>query len=129
MVKELSHGQLEHFTHLDYDREMAFIATAPDATGKAETLGVVRAVLDLESHRSEFAIVVRSDLKRQGLGRALLDKMLRYCRNRGIREVTGQILRENRAMLGLVLSMGFRAVGGGTDEILEIRAALDSPIA
>ena len=37
------HTQLARFTQIDYDREMAFIATARADTGDEETLGVVRA--------------------------------------------------------------------------------------
>ena len=37
--------------------------------------------------QGEFAIVVRSDLKGQGLGRVLLEKMIRYCRERGVARV------------------------------------------
>lgn len=106
-VREFSHPQMSRFTQNDYDREMAFIATAPNEHGKCETLGVVRTVSDPDSIRAEFAVVVRSDLKGQGLGRALLEKSIRYCRQRGIRELWGQILPDNSAMLHLAQRLGF----------------------
>jgi acetyltransferase len=106
-VREFSHAQMSRFTQNDYDREMAFIATAPNELGQPETLGVVRTVSDPDNTRAEFALVVRSDLKGQGLGRALLEKSIRYCRNRGIREVWGQILGDNSAMLHLAQRLGF----------------------
>jgi acetyltransferase len=43
-----------------------------------------------------------------GLGRALLEKMLRYCRERGTGELVGQVLAGNRPMRALAKELGFR---------------------
>ncbi len=107
LVRELPHSQMARLTQIDYDREMAFIATGYDALGNRETLGVVRTVTDPNNQRAEFAIVVRSDLKGLGLGKHLLAKMIGYCRSRGTLEIVGQILASNRRMLSLASSMGF----------------------
>jgi acetyltransferase len=106
MVKDLPHSELARLTQIDYDREMAFIATAK-GDGGPETLGVVRTITDPDNERAEFAIIVRSDLKGQGLGRKLLDKMIGYCRSRGTAEMVGQVLSENVPMLGLAKRLGF----------------------
>lgn len=106
-VRQLGHSQMARLTQIDYDREMAFVATAPDAGGASETLGVVRTVADPDNVAAEFAILVRSDLKGQGLGRLLLGKMIEYCRERGTREMVGEILGENEDMLRLAARIGF----------------------
>ena len=100
-IRELPHSEMARLTQIDYDREMAFIATAPGEGGKPETLGVVRTVTDPNNEEAEYAIVVRSDLKGEGLGRKMMDKMIDYCRARGTKYYVGQVLRENRSMLGL----------------------------
>ncbi len=105
-VSSLPHSQLARLTQIDYDREMAFIARRTNGDGR-ETIGVVRTVTDPNNDRAEFAIVVRSDIKGQGLGRALLRKMIDYCRSRGTAEIVGQVLTDNRAMLGLASQLGF----------------------
>jgi acetyltransferase len=125
-VREFSHLQLARFTQNDYDREMAFIATVPDESGRMETVGVVRSVSDPDNVRAEFAIVVRSDLKRQGLGRALMDKMIRYCRGRGLRELWGQVLVGNEAMLHLARSCGFTQRALPQDGAFEVVLQLDA---
>jgi acetyltransferase len=102
-----AHSELARFTQVDYDREMAFIATTKGAAGMPETLGVVRAIADPDNTKAEFAILVRSDLKGEGLGRALLKKIVRYCRHRGTQQLFGEVLSSNRAMLALVASLGF----------------------
>ncbi len=124
LIRRISHQQLERLTHIDYDREMAFIATAPDGDGRPETLGVVRLVTDEnDPTRAEFAIVVRSDLKRQGLGRALMEKMIDYARRRGFREVFGEVLAENRPMIELGARLGFHEAGT-RHGVLEVRLDL-----
>jgi acetyltransferase len=37
----------------------------------------------------------------------MMRRILDYARQRGIRKVCGDVLRDNRAMLGLCTSMGF----------------------
>jgi acetyltransferase len=106
-MHELSPSQLARFTQIDYDREMAFIATRKRAEGGCETLGVVRVVADPDNIQAEFAITVRSDLKAQGLGTALMEKLIRYCRERGTREITGEALTQNAGVLKLVKRFGF----------------------
>jgi acetyltransferase len=100
-------SELARLTQIDYEREMAFVAVATGEDGAAETLGVVRAVTDPENARAEFGIVVRSDLKGQGLGTILFDKIIRYCRARGTQELVGDVLRENTGMLAMARRNGF----------------------
>ncbi|HVN46854.1 MAG TPA: bifunctional acetate--CoA ligase family protein/GNAT family N-acetyltransferase [Steroidobacteraceae bacterium] len=110
-VRELPAADLAHLTQLDYDREMAFVAVATDAAGVEEIVGVSRASCDPDNSAAEFAVLVRSDLKGQGLGKVLMRKLIGYCRARGTRELWGNVLAENTAMLHLASSLGFRVRG------------------
>ncbi len=119
-LRSLPHSQMARFTQIDFEREMAFIATAADQEGQAETLGVVRIGTDPDNEKSEFAIVVRSDLKGHGLGAALLDKMIAYCRQRGTKALVGQVMAQNRAMLGLAKSRGFEQHRGEDADVVDV---------
>ncbi len=105
LMKVLEHSQLARYTQIDYDREMAFIASHGETR---RTLGVVRAISDPDRLRAEFGIIVRSDIKGHGLGRMLLEKLIRYCRARGIGELAGEVLQDNRRMLALSRELGFK---------------------
>jgi acetyltransferase len=107
-MRELSPPQLARMTQIDYDREMAFIVTRKRPDGRPETLGVVRVVSDPDNISAEFAITVRSDLKGKGLGRMQMEKVIRYCRDRGTQEIVGETLSYNKGLLNLVESLGFR---------------------
>jgi len=122
MIRAMHHSQLARFTQIDYEREMAFIAYAPGAMD--ETLGVVRAIADPDNREAQFAIVVRSDLKGGGLGRALLEKMIRYCRSRGTGELVGQVLVDNHPMRSLARDTGFRERYDADAGAVEVRLAL-----
>lgn len=127
MVRSLDHSQMARLTQIDYDRDMAFIAKeGTDAVEGGDTLGVVRVVTDPDNRRSEFALTVRSDLTGTGLGYALLDKMVRYCRGRKTGEIVGVVLADNERMLALAGSLGFTRCARGDDEV-EVRLALDAP--
>lgn len=108
MVRQYPHSEMARFTQIDYDREMAFIATETSASGVSQTLGVVRAIADPDNNTAEFAIIVRAELKGQGLGQALLEKIIRYCRHRGIQELVGELLADNQPMLKLAEKVGFK---------------------
>ncbi|MEJ1961669.1 MAG: GNAT family N-acetyltransferase [Gammaproteobacteria bacterium] len=107
-VKHLPPGDLAYLTQLDYERAMAFIATASGSDGQPETLGVVRAQADPDNENAEFAVLVRSDLKGHGLGSALMQKIIQYCRQRGTRRIAGDVLASNTRMLQLAAAHGFR---------------------
>jgi acetyltransferase len=108
-MRELSESQLARMTQIDYNREMAFIATRKSDDGAPETLGVARVVFDPDNLSPEFAISVRSDLKGRGLGRLLMRKLIDYCRERGAEEIVGETLTYNKPLLALVKTLGFEA--------------------
>jgi acetyltransferase len=121
-----AHSELARFTQIDYDRDMAFIATATSGVGGPETLGVARAMADPDNVTAEFAILIRSDLKGKGLGRMLLSKLIRYCRERGTLRLTGEVLLGNKRMLALGASCGFKAEGPPRNGVVSVSLALAS---
>jgi acetyltransferase len=123
-VRGFDHSQLARMTQIDYDREMALIATAADANGAVETLGVVRAVADPDNESAEFAVAVRSDMKGKGLGRLLMERIIEYVRGRGTRFITGDILRENAPMLALARAKGFEMRASEDPAVISVRLAL-----
>lgn len=107
--RELPRSELARLVQIDYAREMAFVALTAGPDDSDETLGVVRAVADPDNVEAEFAIIVRSDLKGQGLGHLLLGKMVRYLRGIGTQRMVGEVLRENLGMRELARAHGLHA--------------------
>jgi acetyltransferase len=123
-VRELQPSQLARFTQIDYDREMAFIATRAKPGGEPETLAVGRVVADPDNVSAEFAVTVRSDLKGLGLGKVMMQKLIDYCRSRGTREIVGEALPQNSRLIKLARSLGFEVLPAGVEGVRQLRLQL-----
>jgi acetyltransferase len=111
MMRQLPEADLAHLTQIDYEREMAFVAVTHEISGAEEILGVAHACADPDNVGAEFAVLVRSDVKGQGLGTLLMRKLIGYCRARGTRQLWGCVMHDNTSMLRLGGSLGFRHQG------------------
>jgi acetyltransferase len=105
--RNIEHSELARLTQIDYEREMAFIATQTTPDGGEQTLGVVRAMADPDNVAAEFGIIVRSDLKGAALGALLMKTLIAYLRARGTQRLVATVLKENDRMLGLARALGF----------------------
>jgi acetyltransferase len=106
LQRNLPARDLARYTQIDYDRDMAFVALTSTDEGTDEVVGEVRALKYPDGSTAEFSVLVRTDMKRLGLGRTLLQVMIDYCKANGIAELIGQILRENQAMIALARQCG-----------------------
>jgi acetyltransferase len=101
---DFTHQFIARFTQIDYARAMAFIAVDP-ASGAM--LGGSRLVADPDYIKGEYAIMVRSDLKGQGLGWALMQHLIAYASAEGLQQLHGDVLQENTHMLSMCRKLGF----------------------
>jgi acetyltransferase len=104
-VKEFSHAFIARLIQIDYAR--SFVSVAVDEqTGLM--LGVVRLMLDANHEHGEYAVLLRSDLKGQGLGWKLMKYMIEFARTEEIKIVEGQVISDNGPMLSMCQALGFR---------------------
>ncbi|HVY03540.1 MAG TPA: GNAT family N-acetyltransferase [Caulobacterales bacterium] len=100
--RELTHEIAARLSQIDYDREMALAAFDPSAA----IAGVARLIFDPNFETGEYAILVRSDLQKRGLGRRLMHAPIAYATSRGARELRGDVLSDNANMLTFVRELG-----------------------
>jgi acetyltransferase len=105
--RTLPRTELARLVQIDYEREMAFVATVVGEGGTEETLGTARAACDPDNDCAEFGVIVRSDVKGQGLGRLLMEALIAHLRQRGTQRLVGEVLTENRGMRMLCQRLGF----------------------
>lgn len=121
-TRNLSHALVNHFTHLDYARAMAFIALDGHS---GEMLGVARLHDRADEQSAEYAVIVRSDLKSHGLGWLLMQITIEYARAKSLRMIEGQVLHENTTMLKMCSELGFEITMDAKDPaIRNVRLAL-----
>jgi acetyltransferase len=111
-IAELSGAEVDKLGHIDYSHEMAFIALDEDS---GQMLGLVRLKDELDEKTAEFAILVRSRLKGHGLGWLLMQRVIDYAKEKGLRRVYGDVLAENATMLQMCAELGFHTEDLGSN--------------
>lgn len=135
-MRSLSHEMAARLSQIDYDREMALVAVDPNDrpddqnSGAKAIYGVVHLAADPDSEQAEFGVMVRSDMKGDGLGYRLMTTILDYARARGLKRVIGDVLRENATMLQMAAELGFtRRPHPDDDSIVHVSLDLTVPVA
>ena len=107
-LKALSDEHVHKLTHPLEGDEFAIVAAEPLPPGEALVGAVARISRDShDSHRAEFAILVSRFLGGQGLGRLLMQRLVDWSQRHGVRELWGDVMDDNTAMLQLAHRLGF----------------------
>ena len=83
---------------------LAFLAS--DTGDSVPVAGIRYVVEDERGISAEFAITIRDDMHRRGIGSLLLNRLIIEARNRGLRYLTGSALAENIAIWKLLTRTG-----------------------
>ena len=102
--------ELWRMTHIDYDRELALIATT-QVDGAEQQMGVVRYVrgdTPETAHTAEFAIVIADAWQHHGLPLKLMRKLIDAAAQAGVKQFADITLYDNVGMLALARKLGFK---------------------
>jgi len=125
---KMSHEEMAKLTQIDYEREMAFIAIRLDQDEEQETLAVIRAAIDPDNINAEFAMIVRSDAQGLGLGKLLLNKLIRYQQAKGTEYISGMTMLSNVGMATLAKKLGFTIERDIEEGIINMKLELNKPL-
>lgn len=105
-LKYMPKEQLERFTHIDYDKQMAIVALIDD-NDRDRMVGVGRYnLMDDEPGAAEFAIVVQDDMQSRGIGSAVLHHLAHVAKLQNVHTIVGYIMNENSRMFGALKKSG-----------------------
>lgn len=105
-MSELPAPMAQRLCRIDPALETAFVLM-DESVKPAEMRGVGRIYVDEASDSAEFSVLVEQDWSRLGLGALLMQRLVDDCRRRGLYELWGYVLLENRPMLELCKELGF----------------------
>ena len=123
-----AHERLTRICFIDYDREMALVATRRNAkSGEQEIIGVGRLSKFYLGQEAEFALLISDKFQRQGLGSELLRRLLQIGRDEGVQKVMAYMLPENRGMKRIAEELGFSFTR--EEELVRAEIQLDGQVA
>lgn len=128
-VRRLPQTWAHSFAIVDYQRRLALVAEGGSAE-EPVLIGVGRYEPTDEAETVEVAFVVEDRWQDKGLGRILLQDLLRAAEARGIHRFRAYVLPDNAPMLRLLsreTSILERKTEGGIMDIVFTRAAASSP--
>ncbi|MGC1549212.1 MAG: GNAT family N-acetyltransferase [Rhodanobacter sp.] len=105
-MSELPIPMAQRLCRIDPALETAYVLMDESVT-PAEMRGVGRIYVDEAADSAEFSVLVEQDWTRIGLGALLMERLVDDSRRRGISELWGYVLLENRPMLELCKELGF----------------------
>jgi acetyltransferase len=105
-MSELPMPMAQQLCNTDPAHETAF-ALMDESVHPAEMRGVGRIYVDDATDTAEFSVLVEHAWSRIGLGALLMQRLVDDCRRRGLYELWGYVLQENRHMLQLCKELGF----------------------
>lgn len=107
-VKALGLDYLAQLVNIVPGESFAVVAAEPLPPGEALVGALARLNRDSGKDSAEFAILVSHFVAGQGLGKALMRRLLEWAQAHGIRRVWGEVMDDNTAMIELAQSLGFR---------------------
>ncbi len=101
-LRDRTHETAARLSQIDYDREMTLLAWEHDRVA-----GLARSLADSDREASECAIIIRRDLRQQGLARQLLQALLAAVARQGVRSAVLVFPADQPRMVGLSTELGF----------------------
>ena len=128
-MTELPAPMAQKLCRIDPAIETALVLIDETVT-PAEIRGVGRIYVDEAADSAEFSVLVEHDWARLGLGTLLMQRLVEDCRHRGLSEIWGYVLQENRPMLQLCKELGFvRRLSPNEPGVAQISLRLQPPSA
>ncbi|MGD8565851.1 MAG: bifunctional acetate--CoA ligase family protein/GNAT family N-acetyltransferase [Candidatus Bathyarchaeota archaeon] len=116
-IQEMPPETRAQYCNIDYDRELAIVAELSE-NEQRKIAGVVRLIKSYDNQSGEITFVVATPWQRLGLGRKLVELIIRICQNMNLKQIFSIILQENISAIDLLKKLGF------TFEYLEDKTAV-----
>jgi RimJ/RimL family protein N-acetyltransferase len=118
-LKYLSRHLLDQLMDIDYRHRMAFVATTQQ-DGVERFVGVARYGGSGQDDTAELAISVADAWQRSGVARLLVNQLIRYAREHGVRHLLGSVLPDNHAMIALSRRLAFTVSYDAAQHLFQI---------
>lgn len=121
--KELSPDTLKNFILIDYRKKMTFIAIHKQ-DNKELTIGMGRYIVDVNSDKCEFDIIIADAWQNKGLGTLLMNLLITSAKAAGVNKVNSTVLSSNIGGLALAKHCGFKITNSDDPTISNVEKNL-----
>jgi acetyltransferase len=108
LAQRTAHERLTRMCFIDYDRELALVATRMEpGTQQPELLAVVRLSKVHGTATAEMTLIVKDEFQHHGIGRELVHRAIEVARAEEVSKLLANTLTENTEMQELCRQLGF----------------------
>jgi acetyltransferase len=113
-VKEVSEKLIHSFTHIDYEKHMAFVCEARNDAAP-HLVGEARYAAIPGTQSCEFGVVIADAWHKSGIAGLLMAALIQAARDQGYETMEGMVLRENAEELRFARALGFEPAASPDD--------------
>ncbi|MHA1819748.1 MAG: GNAT family N-acetyltransferase [Promethearchaeota archaeon] len=99
------HEETQNQVICDYHKSMVLVAVLEDDTGAQRIIGVGGYFEGYDTNYADISFTIHKDFRKMGLGKFLAKKLIELARQKGYKGICGDVLFENKAMIGLLNSL------------------------
>ena len=124
-VREFSDETVRRLTHFDTATEFALVIVRHERNKEIPLAGG-RFVHDADGRHCEFSLLIGDSWQGQGIGHRLMRALIHEATRRGLSQMEGSVLADNRPMLKLARTHGFMVEDSRSDPGIK-RVSRDLP--
>lgn len=119
-ARELTEEVADRLCRPDPHTEFILVAAEPYPAGEAMVAAIARAAIVPSTRSGEFSIVLSKHIAEMGLGRQLMQRLVRWSRGKRLEQLYGDVPSDNQPLLDLAKSLGFQREADGDDGLTRV---------
>lgn len=124
--RSFTEKEIDRFINIDFVSHVALVAVITEG-GRPTIVGGGRYIL-VQPGKAEMAFAVIDQYQGRGIGSALLNHLITIARATGLRELSADVLSENRPMLKVFERGGFQPRPMQEPQVVRLALALAQPV-
>lgn len=123
-LKEMTHYKAQPFVSIDYKNELAIVGTVQDKSGE-KIIAVGRYIKNPGTSTAEIAFLVQDQWQSKGMGKFLLEYLVKIAKENGFTGFTADVLLENKNMLQVIHNSSYKITSKFEDGVYHISFSFD----
>ena len=115
-LKDMGHQRAQPFVSIDYKNELAIVGTILDTSGE-KIIAIGRYIKNPGASTAEVAFLVQDQWQHKGIGKFLLEHLVKIAKENGFTGFTAEVLLENKNMLQVIHNSSYKITSKFEDGI------------